>query len=95
MLFLSKPFIDELLWEEAVALWAQLTASLRKNTGQREMRNAKPCLQPGSPVPAPSKTSEAVFVAGIMGSKQVRAGEKVLVSTFLRLIHFKVNEIMP
>lgn len=72
MLFLSKPFIDELLWEEAVALWAQLTASLRKNTGQREMRNAKPCLQLGSPVPAPSKTSEAVFVAGIMGSKQVR-----------------------
>lgn len=26
-----KSFIDELLWEEGVALWAQLNASLRKN----------------------------------------------------------------
>lgn len=82
MLFLSKPFIDELLWEEEVALWAQLTASLRKNTGQREMRNAKPCLQPGSPVPAPSETSEAVFAAGIMGSKQVRGERKSLSPRF-------------
>lgn len=48
--FFSKSFIDELLWEEGVALRAQLTASLRKNTVQREMRNAKPCLQPGNPV---------------------------------------------
>lgn len=88
----SKSFIDELLWEEGAALWAQLDASLRRSQPnvKREMpgpaSNLKPC-------PASSKTSEAIFVAEIIGSKQVRRKKKTPVSMFLRLIYFKVNEI--
>lgn len=36
--------------EEEVPQWTQLIALLRRNTVQCDMRNVKPCLQPGNSV---------------------------------------------
>lgn len=63
--------------------------------GISPMRNEKCQALPPTwqPCPASSKTCKAIFVAEIIGAKQVRGKKKTPVSMFLRLIYFKVNEI--